>query len=78
MRATSGSTSCPASFGWCWPIASWCFEPGEAAEFDTRVPHGIGNAGSTPVEILNLFGVQGERVHVRAAPADRRPARPAG
>ena len=56
-------------------------EPGEAAEFDTRVPHGIGNAGSTPVEILNLFGVQGERVHVRAAPADRRPghpARPAG
>ncbi|HET9610691.1 MAG TPA: XRE family transcriptional regulator [Acidimicrobiales bacterium] len=52
-------------------------EPGEAAEFDTRVPHGIGNAGSTPVEILNLFGVQGERVHVRAAPADRRPGRPA-
>jgi hypothetical protein len=42
------------------------------------VPHGIGNAGSTPIEILNLFGVQGERVHVRAAPADRRPARPAG
>lgn len=52
-------------------------EPGEAAEFDTRVPHGIGNAGSTPVEILNLFGVQGERVHVRGG-ARRPPPRPPG
>jgi transcriptional regulator with XRE-family HTH domain len=50
-------------------------EAGEAAEFDTRLPHSVGNAGSTPVEILSLFGVQGERVHVRAAPADRRPRR---
>jgi transcriptional regulator with XRE-family HTH domain len=53
-------------------------EAGEAAEFDTHVPHGIGNAGSTPAEVLSLFGVQGERVHVRAAPADRRPGRPIG
>ncbi|MGZ4759084.1 MAG: helix-turn-helix domain-containing protein [Acidimicrobiales bacterium] len=51
-------------------------KPGEAAEFDTRLPHGLGNAGSKPVEILSLLGVEGERVHVRAAPADRRPARP--
>ncbi len=49
-------------------------EVGEAAEFDTRVPHGFGNAGSTPVEMLSLFGAQGERVHVRAAPADQRPS----
>lgn len=46
-------------------------EAGEAAEFDTHVPHGIGNAGSTVVELISLFGVQGERVHVRAEPADR-------
>jgi transcriptional regulator with XRE-family HTH domain len=44
---------------------------GEVAEFDTHVPHWVGNAGSTPVEIINLFGPQGERLHVRAAPPGR-------
>lgn len=44
---------------------------GEAAEFDTRTPHGFANAGDTPVEILSLFGSQGERVHVRARPTRR-------
>ncbi len=39
---------------------------GEVAEFDTRVPHGCGSAGPEPVEILCLFGPQGERIHVRA------------
>ncbi|MFF9403091.1 helix-turn-helix domain-containing protein [Streptomyces sp. NPDC014744] len=43
-------------------------EPGEAAEFDTRLPHWVGPAGESPVEVLNLFGPQGERVHVRARP----------
>jgi transcriptional regulator with XRE-family HTH domain len=43
--------------------------PGEAAEFDTRVPHWFGNAGDDAVELLSLFGPQGERVHVRARPA---------
>ncbi|GAA4881362.1 MULTISPECIES: helix-turn-helix domain-containing protein [Saccharopolyspora] len=43
--------------------------PGEAAEFDTRTPHGFGNAGDQPVEFLSLFGAQGERIHVRARPA---------
>lgn len=42
--------------------------PGEAAEFDTRVPHWFGPAGTEPVEFLSLFGKQGERVHVRARP----------
>jgi transcriptional regulator with XRE-family HTH domain len=42
---------------------------GEAAEFDTRTPHGFGNAGTQPVEFLSLFGAQGERMHVRARPA---------
>ncbi|OEU91977.1 XRE family transcriptional regulator [Streptomyces abyssalis] len=42
---------------------------GEAAEFDTRVPHGFANAGRRPVEFLSLFGAQGERIHVRARPS---------
>ncbi|MFH9864040.1 helix-turn-helix domain-containing protein [Streptomyces sp. NPDC017202] len=39
---------------------------GEAAEFDTRVPHWFGSTGEGPVEFLSLFGPQGERMHVRA------------
>ncbi|UCR90197.1 helix-turn-helix domain-containing protein [Mycetocola spongiae] len=39
---------------------------GEVAEFDTRLPHWFGSTGSAPVEILSLFGKQGERMHVRA------------
>jgi transcriptional regulator with XRE-family HTH domain len=42
---------------------------GEAAEFDTRAPHWFDRAGSEPVELLMLFGPQGERMHVRARPA---------
>ncbi|MGY1704870.1 helix-turn-helix domain-containing protein [Geodermatophilus sp. SYSU D00697] len=42
--------------------------PGEAAEFDTRVPHWFGAAGPEPVEFLSLFGRQGERAHLRARP----------
>jgi transcriptional regulator with XRE-family HTH domain len=44
---------------------------GEAAEFDTRVPHWFSNAGSDAVEVLALFGPQGERMHVRARPTKR-------
>lgn len=42
--------------------------PGEAAEFDTHQPHWFGSTGTGPVEILSLFGRQGERMHVRARP----------
>lgn len=42
--------------------------PGEVAEFDTRVPHWIGNPGTETAELLNLYGPQGERMHVRASP----------
>ncbi|MFG2483881.1 MULTISPECIES: helix-turn-helix domain-containing protein [Streptomyces] len=42
--------------------------PGEAAEFDTRLPHWFAGADGRPVEILSLFGRQGERMHVRAKP----------
>ena len=38
--------------------------PGEAAEFDTRTPHWIGNTTSTTVELLMMFGHQGERTHL--------------
>jgi transcriptional regulator with XRE-family HTH domain len=41
-------------------------DPGEAAEFDTRVPHWFGSADALPVEVLSLFGRQGERAHLRA------------
>ncbi|MDH2387925.1 helix-turn-helix transcriptional regulator [Streptomyces sp. HNM0663] len=44
---------------------------GEAAEFDTRVPHWFGPAGDAAVEFLSLFGPQGERMHVRARPGRR-------
>jgi mannose-6-phosphate isomerase-like protein (cupin superfamily) len=39
---------------------------GEAAEFDTRVPHSFGSADEHPVEVLSLFGRQGERAHLKA------------
>jgi transcriptional regulator with XRE-family HTH domain len=38
----------------------------EAAEFDTRVPHWFHRAGTQAVELISLFGAQGERIHVRA------------
>ncbi|OZM73550.1 XRE family transcriptional regulator [Amycolatopsis antarctica] len=41
--------------------------PGEAAEFDTRFPHWMGSNGDGPVEVLALFGKQGERAHLRAS-----------
>lgn len=44
--------------------------PGEVVEFDTRTPHGFANPGPQPVEFLSLFGTQGERMHVRARPAE--------
>ena len=39
---------------------------GEAAEFDTKNPHWFGASGAGPVEILSMFGKQGERIHLRA------------
>lgn len=43
-------------------------KPGEAAEFDTRTPHWFGSADDHPVELLSLFGSQGERAHLRTKP----------
>ena len=40
--------------------------PGEAAEFDTRVPHLLRSAGPGAAEVLAIFSKQGKRVHLRA------------
>ena len=50
-------------------------EAGEAAEFDTQVPHWFGSAGKDPAEVLSIFGRPGERMLVRASghePEDER------
>ncbi|MCR6487504.1 XRE family transcriptional regulator [Amycolatopsis sp. OK19-0408] len=39
---------------------------GEAAEFDTALPHWLGSADGKAVELLILFGRHGERAHLRA------------
>lgn len=41
---------------------------GEAAEFDTQVPHWFGSAGDGPAEVLSIFGRPGERMHVHETP----------
>src|ERR687884_284310 len=45
---------------------------GEVAEFDTRLPHWFGPAGDEAVEILSIHSSHGQRMHVRAAPHDKR------
>lgn len=47
-------------------------KPGEAAEFDTRLPHWMDSADDAAVEFLALFGPQGERAHLRARPRQNR------
>jgi hypothetical protein len=39
--------------------------PGEAAEFDTSMPHWLGSANGDMVELFILFGLHGMRAHVR-------------
>lgn len=45
--------------------------PGEAAEFDTRIPHWLSATGAGPVEMLSIFSKEGKRIHLRARPASR-------
>ncbi len=40
-------------------------EPGEAAEFDTRLPHSISATAAGPAEVLSIFSAAGERFHTR-------------
>ncbi len=41
---------------------------GEAAEFDTQVPHWFGSTGAGPVELISIFNRPGERI--RSGPPD--------
>ncbi|WP_234031199.1 helix-turn-helix domain-containing protein [Mycetocola zhujimingii] len=43
--------------------------PGEAAEFDTRIPHWLSATGAGPVEMLSIFSKEGKRIHLRARPS---------
>ncbi|MCB8955781.1 MAG: helix-turn-helix transcriptional regulator [Nocardioides sp.] len=47
---------------------------GEAAEFDTQVPHWFGSTGEGPAEVLSIFGRPGERMHLHAQDAMMGPA----
>ena len=40
-------------------------EPGDVAEFETRVPHWFGSTGEAPAEMLSIFGRPGERTRYR-------------
>ena len=40
--------------------------PGEVVDLDTRTPHVIATRADEPLELLGLFGPQGERMHVRS------------
>lgn len=39
---------------------------GEAAEFDTRMPHSLSGTVGGPVEVLSIFSASGERMHTHA------------
>jgi transcriptional regulator with XRE-family HTH domain len=62
--------------GWCYVLngrlrfvlgdQDLVLTAGEAAEFDMHVPHWMGNADDHAVELLVLFGPQGERARLRA------------
>jgi transcriptional regulator with XRE-family HTH domain len=42
--------------------------PGEAAEFDTSLPHWLGSADGGAVDLVILFDPQGMRTHIHADP----------
>lgn len=39
---------------------------GEAAEFDTRIPHLLSADGARPAEVISIFNTVGERLHLHA------------
>lgn len=43
-------------------------ERGEAAEFDTGLPHSLSATADGPAEIISIFSVSGERMHTYVAP----------
>lgn len=45
-------------------------ERGEAAEFDTRLPHSLSATADGPTEIISIFSASGERMHTHGAAGD--------
>jgi transcriptional regulator with XRE-family HTH domain len=43
-------------------------ERGEAAEFDTRLPHSLSATADAPAEVLSIFSASGERMHTHGSP----------
>jgi transcriptional regulator with XRE-family HTH domain len=43
-------------------------ERGEAAEFDTRLPHSLSATAEGSAEVLSIFSASGERMHTHRAP----------
>lgn len=43
---------------------------GEAAEFDTRIPHAMSAAGNRPAQVISIFNDDGVRMHTHVAPAE--------
>lgn len=43
---------------------------GEAAEFDTRVPHSLSATAEGPVEVISIFSDSGVRTHADLSPID--------
>lgn len=43
---------------------------GEAAEFDTRVPHSMSATGSRPAQVLSIFNNEGVRMHTHTTHSD--------
>lgn len=41
---------------------------GEAAEFDTRIPHSLSAAGGKPAQIMSIFSDDGARLHTHEGP----------
>lgn len=41
--------------------------PGEAAEFDTRIPHAMSAHGDRPAQIISIFNESGAHIHTRVA-----------
>ncbi|GAA2236809.1 XRE family transcriptional regulator [Rarobacter faecitabidus] len=42
-------------------------EVGEAAEFDTQIPHAMSATGGGPAEVLSIFDEAGARLHTRVS-----------
>lgn len=43
---------------------------GEAAEFDTRIPHSMSAAGSRPAQVISIFNQAGARMHTHLGAAE--------